>query len=103
MSSPTGTWHLFTKEGGALLSGCPGGVKCEYGAPAGGVTLKGSNEAGGANVKAAGVTLAYKSGSGEGLCGSTGTWTAEYKAGALELVNSSGGTVGTHTSWWFRY
>jgi hypothetical protein len=102
MSSVTGTWDLFTKEGGALLTECTFGTKCEYGTdPVNGTTLNGSNTASGAVIKATNVTLKYKSGSGEFVCGSTGTWNAEYKATSIHLKNSSGADVGLHEPWWF--
>ncbi len=74
------TYELFTKKGGALLSGCTFGTTCEYGVPAAGTTLTGENSAEGGVFKAAGVSLDYKSGSGSFVCGSTGTWTATYTA-----------------------
>ena len=103
MATPLGTdWTLTTKEGGALLSECTFGTKCEYGTdPVTGTTLTGSNTAAGAVVKATNVTLKYKSGSGEFVCGSTGTWNAEYKATNIHLRNSSGVDVGLHAPWWF--
>jgi len=102
MTSTTGTWDLFTKEGGALLSECTFGTKCEYGTdPVNGATLKGSDQAGGAVVKATNVTLKYKSGSGEFVCGATGTWNAEYKATSIHLKNSTGGDIGLHEPWFF--
>lgn len=101
MASTTGPWELHSNEGGALLSECTLGAECEYGVPATGVTLKGENEVAGANVKAVNVSLKYKAGSGEFLCGSTGTWNAQYKATAIHLINSSGGDIGLHSPWWF--
>jgi hypothetical protein len=102
METPLGeTWKLFTKEGGALLTECTFGTKCEYGTSAAGTTLTGSDTASGAVVKATNVSLTYKSGSGEFVCGPTGTWNAEYKATQIHLRNSSGADVGLHEPWWF--
>jgi hypothetical protein len=103
METPLGpTWTLTTKEGAALLSECTFGTKCEYGTdPINGTTLTGSNTAAGAVVKATNVTLKYKSGSGEFVCGSTGTWNAEYKATNIHLKDSVGADKGLHAPWWF--
>jgi hypothetical protein len=77
MTTPGGTaYELFTKKGGALLSGCTFGATCEYGVPAAGITLKGENVAEGGQIKAVGISLEYKSGSGSFICGSSATWTA---------------------------
>ncbi len=101
MASEANTeYSLMSKEGGAQLSGCTFGTKCEYSVPAGGsVLLKGSPGASGEIYKAEGVTLKYKSGSGEFLCGSTGTWTAEYVATELHLKSSSNVDLGLHQYW----
>lgn len=101
MASLEGTdYSLVSKEGGATLSGCTFGVKCEYGVPTGGsVLLKGTPGASGEVFKAEGVTLQYKSGSGEFLCGATGTWTAEYAATELHLKSSSNVDLGLHKYW----
>ena len=96
------TWKLFTKEGGALLSECTFGTTCEYGTdPVNGTTLTGSDTASGAVIKATNVTLKYKSGSGEFVCGQTGTWNAEYKATSIHLRSSTGADLGLHSPWWF--
>jgi hypothetical protein len=94
------TWALLAKEGKVLLSGCTFGTSCEYGVPAGGLTLTGEDEAAGGVVKANGVSVAYKAGSGEFVCGSTGTWTAAYKATETDLVDSAG-KVTKDGKWWF--
>jgi len=102
MSSPTGTWDLVSEEGGALLSECTFGTSCKYGVPTGGtVTLKGEDTLSGAVTKAEGVELKYQGGSGEGVCGSKGTWTASYAARPIHLKNSSGGDIGLHEHWWY--
>ncbi len=75
-----------TTKGGARLSGCTFGTECEYGVPTGkSVSLLGA----GNTVKAEGVTLEYKSGSGAFVCGSSGTWTATYTIETCELANGT--------------
>jgi hypothetical protein len=102
MSSAEGTWNLFTREGGALLSECTFGTKCEYGSdPLSGTTLTGSNTASGAVLNATNVTLKYKSGSGEFVCGPTGTWNAEYRATSIHLKDGIDHDLGLHAPWWF--
>jgi hypothetical protein len=102
MESATSDLKLISTEGGALLSGCTFGTKCEYGVPTGGnVTLLGENTLSGGVLRAEGVTLKYKSGSGEFVCGPTGTWTAEYVAKNIHLKNSKNEDKGLHAPWWF--
>jgi hypothetical protein len=72
------------KEGKALLSECTFGTKCEYGVPAGGsVELLGEANL----VKAEAEPLEYQGGSGSGICGSVGTWTATYEITACHLTS----------------
>ncbi len=78
------TYELITKKGGAFLKGCTFGTECEYGVPAAGITLSGENTAEGGTIKANGVSLEYKNGSGTFVCGSTGTWTATYTASPVK-------------------
>jgi hypothetical protein len=74
------------KEGKALLSECTFGTKCEYGVPTGGsVELLGEGNL----VKAEAEPLEYKSGSGEGICGSVGTWTATYEIQTCDLADGN--------------
>ncbi len=81
MLTPGGTtYELFTKKFSVLFDGCTFGTLCEYGAPAAGITLSGENSAEGGTIKAAGVTLEYKRGSGSFVCGSTLTFTGTYTA-----------------------
>lgn len=71
-----------TEEGSARFSTCTFGVSCEYGVPAeGSVNLLGE----GNTLKANEIQLEYKGGSGEGLCGSVGTWTATYTINTCHL------------------
>jgi hypothetical protein len=101
MATPLGeTWDLFTKEGGALLAECTFGTKCEYGTSPAGATLTGSDTASGGVLKGT-LLLAYRSGSGEFICGATSTWNLEYKATSIHLRNSNGSDVGLHEPWWF--
>jgi hypothetical protein len=72
------------KEGQALLSECTFGTKCEYGVPAAEpVTLLGEGNL----IKAEAEKLEYKSGSGEGVCGSIGTWTATLEIRKCHLAD----------------
>jgi len=81
-----GDYKQTTKEGKALLSGCTFGAQCEYGVPAGGsVSLLGE----GMTVKAVNVKLQYKGGSGEFVCGSEGTWNAEYLITACHAAGTT--------------
>jgi hypothetical protein len=93
-------WTLKAEEGSALLSECTFGVECEYGVPATGATLVGTNSAEGGVVKANGVALTLKKGS-EFTCGSSGTWTAEYKATDTDLENSKKEITKKDGKWWF--
>ncbi len=102
MSEVGGTkYSLLAEEGKVLLSGCTFGTQCEYGVPAGGLTLVGENTAEGGVVKANGVAVTYKGGSGEFVCGSTGTWTASYAATETDLLDGSGNVTAKHGKWWF--
>jgi hypothetical protein len=101
MTELEGDWVLTSEEGGALLSECTFGTKCEYGVPvANPVDLLGKNVAAGAEFKAEKEELEYKSGSGSGICGSTGTWTATYNATSAHLKNSTNEDIGLHSPWW---
>jgi hypothetical protein len=103
MAEEGGTkYSLTAEEGKVLLSGCTFGTKCEYGVPAGGLTLVGENTAEGGVVNANGVTVAYKGGSGEFVCGSSGTWTASYKAlKGVHLIDETGAETLHESKWWF--
>jgi hypothetical protein len=102
MTEEMGDWVLKTSKGGALLSECTFGTKCEYGVPVSNpVDLLGSNTSEeGAQFKAEEEELEYKSGSGSGICGSTGTWTATYTATQLHLRNAFNVDVGLHSPWY---
>lgn len=94
-------WQLASKEGSARLTGCTFKTECEYGVPAGGsVTLKGTNGTEGAVLKAEGVTLEYKAGSGQFTCGPSGTWNAEYKAGTVHIKNADNTDRSLYTTWY---
>jgi hypothetical protein len=88
-------YTLTAEEGGASLTGCTFGTKCVYSVPAGGITLQVEDTATGTKITAAGVTLKYKEGSGEFLCGETGTWTATYESKEADL-----GSGTKHSNWW---
>jgi hypothetical protein len=96
MTEPLGTKYTLTaEEGGASLTGCTFGTKCVYSVPAGGITLQVEDTATGTKIVAAGVSLKYKEGSGEFVCGATGTWTATYESKGAHLSNGT-----TDPNWW---
>jgi hypothetical protein len=99
MTSTTGTWDLSIEEGKVLLTECTFGIWCEYGFTATSGSVKGSNAAPGAVLKAA-VELKYKGGN-EVACGAVLTWSAEYAATSIHLRDQIGGDLGLHTPWWF--
>jgi hypothetical protein len=93
-------WNPKAEEGSVLLSECTFGVECEYGVPAGGITLNGSNGAEGAIVKANKINLTLKKGS-EFTCGATVAMTSEYKATGVDLQNAAKEIVAKHGKFWF--
>lgn len=96
MTETLGTKYILTaEEGGASLTGCTFGTKCVYSVPAGGITLQAEDTASGTKIVAAGVSLKYKEGSGEFVCGSNGTWTATYESKEADLSNGT-----KHPNWW---
>lgn len=96
MTELGGTKYTLTaEEGGASLTGCTFGTKCVYSVPAGGITLQVEDTATGTKIVAAGVSLKYKEGSGEFVCGPTGTWTATYESKEAHLSNGV-----SHKNWW---
>jgi hypothetical protein len=88
MTELLGTKYTLTaEEGRASLTGCTFGTKCVYSVPTGGIALAVEDTATGTKVVAAGVSLKYKEGSGEFVCGATGTWTATYESKEADLSN----------------
>jgi hypothetical protein len=79
-----GDWVL-TSSGGAELSGCTFGVTCKFEGT--GVTLLGKNTASGLEFKAEEEELKQTGGSTL-FWGSTGKWTANYKAAVADLLNA---------------
>jgi len=85
-----GTDYVQTSSGGAELTECTFGVRCEFKGE--NVTLLGKNTAEGAEFKAE-EELLKQTGGNTFFCGSTGKWTANYKVTAVYLYNSSGGLI----------
>jgi hypothetical protein len=89
--------NLVVEEGSALFSECTLGVKCEFGVPTGkSVSLMVENDEEGGVIKAEKVELEYKSGSGAGICGTVGFWTATYHVNLLHLRDSGNFDIGLH-------
>jgi hypothetical protein len=89
-------YTLTVESGGILLSGCTFGTSCTYSVPAGGITLQSEDTATGTKITAAGVSLKYKEGSGEFVCGSSVGLTATYESKEADLSNGT-----KHPNWSF--
>lgn len=92
-----GEHYILTAAGKATLSGCPFGAECTFGSEE--VPLLGESTESGVVFHAENEKLNYEGGSGTFLCGSSGTWNADYTLTTVHLRNSAGEFIGLHEAW----